>query len=77
MRPSLVTAADAAAFRSGALDEAGLLAARISSSAAGATCQVATDCVYVYDGIFDGADTFDEDLNNSIWQVRVGLRYEF
>lgn len=76
VRPSLVTQADAAAFRNGTLDEAGLLASRISSSAAGATCQAATDCVYVYDGIF-GGDKFSEDLNDSIWQVRVGLRYEF
>jgi len=76
VRPSLVTAQTAADFRNGVITEADLLNARISSSAAGATCQAATDCVYVYDGIF-GGDTFSEDLNDSVWQVRMGLRFEF
>ncbi|XBQ14818.1 MAG: carboxypeptidase regulatory-like domain-containing protein [Oceanicaulis sp.] len=74
IRPALVTTADANAFRAGTLTN--ISSAFIPSSAAGATCQVASDCVYVYDAVF-GGDKFDTDLNNSVWQVRLGLRYEF
>ena len=76
VRPALVTATVADDFRNGAITESELLANRIGAREAGATCQAASDCVYVYDGIF-GGDTFDEDLNDSIWQIRIGLRYEF
>ena len=74
VRPALVTAADAAAFEAGTLTD--ISTAFIPSSSTGATCQAAGDCVYVYDAVF-GGDTFSEDLNDSIWQIRVGLRYEF
>ena len=73
--PALVTAADAEAFRNGTLGTP-IEDAYISSSAAGATCQVATDCVYVYDRVI-GGDTYDINFERSVWQIRVGLRYEF
>ncbi len=74
IRPALVTTADAEAFRNGTLTD--IDSAFIPSSATGATCQSAGDCVYVYDAVF-GGDSFQPNENDSVWQVRVGLRYEF
>lgn len=73
--PALITAADAAAFRAGTLGM-DIEDAYISSSSTGATCQAAADCVYVYDTVI-GGDRFDTNFERSVWQLRVGLRYEF
>jgi outer membrane receptor for ferrienterochelin and colicin len=54
----------------------------LSNNEPGEQCRAAGDCRYVYSGI--GTDTADEvedlyfnDLNNSVYRIRVGIRYEF
>ncbi len=71
----LVTAATADAFRNGTLTNA-LSDNFLSTSAGGQLCKQATDCVYVYDTGF-GGEPFQRDLEDSVFKIRVGLRYEF
>ncbi len=40
------------------------------------TCLSATDCVYRFNSFRDRDNTF-EDRSDSVWAIRVGLRYEF
>lgn len=40
-------------------------------------CQQATDCRYVYSNVVDADDIQSRNLNNSVYRIRVGLRYEF
>lgn len=72
--PNLVTAADAAAFRSGELTD--ITSAYINASSAGSVCQAAGDCVYVYESGFGGAEE-NPRLEDSVWKVRIALRYQF
>lgn len=43
-------------------------------------CGVSTECVYEYQFLEtdpEGGDVFFDDLDDSVWQVRFGIRYEF
>lgn len=40
-------------------------------------CRVSTDCRYVYSGVENPDDVIGQSLNNSVWRVRMGIRYEF
>ena len=74
VNPNLITAADAAAYRAGTLTD--ITSAYINASSTGSVCKAAGDCVYVYESGFGGARV-QERLEDSVWKVRVGLRYEF
>jgi len=53
----------------------------VSAEDRGITCQAAGSCALVYDSVFD-AEGFDDEFVNpneddSVWRVRLGVRYEF
>ena len=53
----------------------------LSNTEIGSTCQAASDCAYVYSDVptvadFD-SDEVNENLNDSVWRIRIGLSYEF
>lgn len=71
----LVEASVADDFRNGVIDSSELRNNYIATNH-GSVCQVQSDCTYVYDTVF-GNDKFEPRLSQSVWQVRVGLRYRF
>ncbi|MCP2679239.1 TonB-dependent receptor [Maricaulaceae bacterium NA33B04] len=40
-------------------------------------CKAATDCRYIYSGVTSPTQIENRDLNNSVYRIRMGLRYEF
>lgn len=73
--PRLVTAATAQAFRDGTLATP-LSSNFVNPNSAGAVCQTQSDCVYVYRTGF-GGDKQQRDLEDSVYKIRIGIRYEF
>ncbi len=43
----------------------------------GEFCKAEGDCRYVYSGVVNPDNIQSRDLNNSVYRIRVGLRYEF
>lgn len=69
VRADLVSAADVAANGVDA-------ATALTGDAPRTTCLAAGDCVYRYNSFSDRDSSFRSDFN-SVYQIRVGLRYEF
>jgi len=49
----------------------------LSDNEPGEFCRAEGDCRYVYSGVVNPDDIQSRDLNNSVYRIRVGLRYEF
>ncbi len=49
----------------------------LSDNEPGEFCKAATDCRYIYSGISSPTQIDRQDRNNSVWRIRMGLRYEF
>ncbi|MCI5044860.1 MAG: TonB-dependent receptor [Aquisalinus sp.] len=69
VQADLVSAADVAA---NGIDGA----AALTGDAPRTTCVVSTDCLYRFND-FDDDETSFQNLNASVYEIRVGLRYEF
>ncbi|MCP2669420.1 TonB-dependent receptor [Maricaulaceae bacterium EIL42A08] len=49
----------------------------LSDNEPGEFCKAATDCRYVYSDVTSPTQLQSRDFNNSVYRVRMGLRYEF